>query len=124
NVCFQTLESFAVKQNTGIPTERAALSGGSLGVRLILARPIANSPRSYKKACMSRSVCSLAIAAICAGAILSSGQVHSSTIETTSAQITTPAAYIYVSQVSNGKGRIEGFVASSNGALSPISGSP
>lgn len=74
---------------------------------------------------MSRSVCSLAIAAICAGAILSSGQVHSSTTENTFAQITTPAAYVYVSNVSsNGKGQIEGFVASSNGALRAISGSP
>lgn len=74
---------------------------------------------------MSRSVCSLAIAAICAGAILSSGQVHSSTIETKSAQLTTPAAYVYVAQASNtGKGQIQGFVVSSNGTLSVIPGSP
>jgi len=74
---------------------------------------------------MSRSVCSLAIAAICAGAILSSGQVHSSTIETKSAQLTTPAAYVYVAQASNtGKGQIQGFVVSSNGTLSAIPGSP
>ncbi len=73
---------------------------------------------------MSRSVCSLAIAAICAGAILSSGQVHSSTIETKSAQSTSPAAYVYISQVANGKGQVYGFTASSSGALSLISGSP
>lgn len=73
---------------------------------------------------MSRSVCSLAIAAICAGAILSSGQVHSSTIQTKSAQVTTPAAYVYVAQASNGKGQIEGFAVSSNGTLTKISGSP
>jgi hypothetical protein len=71
---------------------------------------------------MSRSVCSLAIAAICAGAILSSGQVHSSTAQTPSAQLSTPAAYVYVT--TNGTGQIDGFVASSNGALSSISGSP
>src|SRR5690349_16612198 len=73
---------------------------------------------------MSRSVCSLAIAAICAGAILSSGQVHSSTIQTKSAQVTTPAAYVYVAQASNGKGQIQGFAVSSNGTLTKISGSP
>jgi hypothetical protein len=74
---------------------------------------------------MSRSVCSLAIAAICAGAVLSSGQVHSSTAENTSAQTASPSAYVYVSNVSStGKGQIEGFVASSNGALAPIARSP
>ena len=74
---------------------------------------------------MSRSVCSLAFAAICAGAVLSSGQVHSSTVETKSAQITTTAAYVYVAQASNaGRGQIQGFVVSSNGTLSAIPGSP
>lgn len=74
---------------------------------------------------MSRSMCSLAIAAICAGAVLSSGQVHSSTTENSVALIATPTAYVYVAHTtSNGNGQIDGFVASSNGALTAISGSP
>jgi len=74
---------------------------------------------------MSRSVCSLAIAAICAGAVLSSGQVHSSTAANSAPLIATPAAYVYVAhETSNGNGQIDGFVASSNGALTPVSGSP
>lgn len=74
---------------------------------------------------MSRSVCSLAIAAICAGSVLSSGQVHSSTIENKSAQNASPAAYVYVSNVSSaGSGKIDGFVASSSGVLSVIPGAP
>lgn len=74
---------------------------------------------------MSRSMCSFAIAAICAGTVLSSGQIHSSTSENSAALATTPSAYVYVAHTtSNGIGQIDGFIASSNGALTPISGSP
>jgi hypothetical protein len=70
---------------------------------------------------MSRSVRSLAIAAICASAVLASAQVKSSTTEPASS----PVAFVYVtSNPANGGGEIYGAVVAANGSATLIPGSP
>ena len=70
---------------------------------------------------MSRSVCSLAIAVICASTVLASAQVKSSTTEAPSS----PVAYVYVSSVPNsGNGKVYGAAIASNGSATLIPGSP
>src|SRR6266700_920185 len=72
---------------------------------------------------MSRSVCSLAIAAICASTVLASAQVTSSPTEKVSSSA--PVAYIYVSTMQNSStGKIYGGGAAANGSLSMLPGSP
>ncbi len=77
---------------------------------------------------MSRSisVCSFALAAICASTVLASAQVTSSSTETNSTPATSsPVAYVYVSSSANlFSGQIHGYAAAPNGALTAISGSP
>src|SRR5438270_722277 len=76
---------------------------------------------------MSRSVCSLAIAAICASTVLVSAQVMPSQTESASANSSNSsiAAYVYVSNFpTSATNEIYGATADSNGALTPISGSP
>jgi hypothetical protein len=72
------------------------------------------------------SVCSLALAAICASAVLASSQVTSSATESNSTSASSSAvAYVYVSSTSSlTAGRIHGYAAASNGALTAIPGSP
>ncbi len=77
---------------------------------------------------MTRSipVCSLAFAAICASTVLASAQVTSSTTESDSTLATaSPVAYVYVSTGTNlTSGKIRGYLAAANGALTAIPGSP
>lgn len=76
---------------------------------------------------MLRTACSFALMAICAGAVPASAQVTSSQTEATTAQASSsPAAYVYVaSYVSSKKAdQINAYSAASNGALTPIPGSP
>ena len=72
----------------------------------------------------SISVCSLAL--ICASTVLASAQVTSSPTESNSTLTTSsPVAYVYVSSAANlSSGQIHGYSAASNGALTPIPGSP
>ena len=72
------------------------------------------------------SVCSLALAAICASASLASSQVTSSATESNSTSATSSTvAYVYVSSTANfTAGHIHGYAAASNGALTAIPGSP
>jgi hypothetical protein len=71
----------------------------------------------------SISVCSLALAAICASTVLASAQVKSPPTET-SKPSSSPVAYVYVSTTQNGNGQIDGFAAFSNGQLYNMPGSP
>jgi len=71
---------------------------------------------------MSRSVCSLAIAAIWASTVLAFAQVNSSTTE--ASQPSAPAAYVYVSLGTSNSGKIYGAAAAANGSLSLLPGSP
>jgi Rieske Fe-S protein len=77
---------------------------------------------------MSRSipVCLIAFAAICASTVLASAQVTSSPTESNSIQAPAPpVAYVYVSSApTSSTGQINGFAAASNGALTPLPGSP
>src|SRR5215831_17568093 len=77
---------------------------------------------------MSRpiSVCSLALAAICASTVLASAQVTSSLTEPNSTPTTSaPVAYVYVASAANlTSGQIHGYAAAPNGALTAIPGSP
>ena len=77
---------------------------------------------------MSRSisVCSVAIAAICASTVLASAQVTSSTTENDSLNpATSPVAYVYVANSLHGTtNQITAYAAASNGALTTIPGSP
>jgi len=74
---------------------------------------------------MSRSIslCSLAIAAICASTVLASAQVTSSPTDTGKPG-SSPVAYVYVSTSQSGTGQIDGFAAFSNGSLYNMPGSP
>lgn len=71
-------------------------------------------------------MCSFALAAICASTILVSAQVMSSPTESNSIQApASPVAYVYVSSApTSSTGQINGYSAASNGALTPIAGSP
>lgn len=70
---------------------------------------------------MSRSVHSLAIAAICASTVLASAQVKSPTTEPASS----PVAFVYVtSNPAGGGGEIYGAVVAANGSATLIPGSP
>ena len=71
---------------------------------------------------MYRSVCSFAIAAICASTVLASAQVNSSTTE--ASQPSAPVAYVYVSLGTSNSGKIYGAAAAANGSLSLLPGSP
>jgi len=71
---------------------------------------------------MSRSVCSIAIAAIWASTVLAFAQVNSSTTE--ASQPSAPAAYVYVSLGTSNSGKIYGAAAAANGSLSLLPGSP
>ena len=71
---------------------------------------------------MSRSVCSLAIAAICASTVLASAQVNSSTTE--ASQPSAAVAYVYISVGTSNSGKIYGAAAAANGSLSLLPGSP
>ena len=76
---------------------------------------------------MSRSisVCSLALAAICASTVLASAQVTSSPTDSNLTPASTPVAYVYVSTATSGtSGQIRGFSAAANGALTAIARSP
>jgi hypothetical protein len=77
---------------------------------------------------MSRpiSVCSLALAAICASTVLASAQVSSSPTDSNVSLATSgPVAYVYVSSAANlTTGHIYEFSAGPNGALTAIPGSP
>ena len=77
---------------------------------------------------MSRSisVCLLAFAAICASTVLASAQVTPSPTESNSIQApASPVAYVYVSSApTSSTGQINAYSAASNGALTPIAGSP
>jgi hypothetical protein len=77
---------------------------------------------------MSRliSVCSFALAAICASTVLASAQITSlPTDSTVSLATAAPAAYVYVSSSPNIKsGHIYEFSAAANGSLTAIPGSP
>jgi hypothetical protein len=78
---------------------------------------------------MSRriSVCLLALTTICASTVLASAQITpSSTGENNSNPPTAaPVAFVYVtSGLGNGSTEIHGYSAASNGALTPIAGSP
>ena len=72
------------------------------------------------------SVCSLALAAICASTVLASAQVTSSPTDSNSTAATAlPVAYVYVSTATSGTaGHIRGYAAAPNGALTAIPGSP
>lgn len=74
----------------------------------------------------STSVCSLALAAICASTVLASAQVTSSPTESNSTQASSaPVAYVYVSVAASlTSGHISGYSAAANGALTPLAGSP
>jgi len=71
-------------------------------------------------------VCSLAFVAICASTVLASAQVTSSSTESNSIQPpASPVAYVYVSSAPTSSTRqINAYSAASNGALTPIAGSP
>ena len=71
-------------------------------------------------------VCSLAFVAICASTVLASAQVTSSSTESNSIQPpASPVAYVYVSSApTSSTGQINAYSAASNGALTPIAGSP
>jgi len=71
-------------------------------------------------------VCSLAFVAICASTVLASAQVTSSSTESNSIQPpASPVAYVYVSSAATSStGQINAYSAASNGALTPIAGSP
>jgi hypothetical protein len=71
-------------------------------------------------------VCSLAFAAICASTVLASAQVTSSPTESKSIQPSASSvAYVYVSSApTSSTGQINAYSAASNGALTPIPGSP
>jgi hypothetical protein len=71
-------------------------------------------------------VCSLAFVAICASTVLASAQVASSSTESNSIQPpASPVAYVYVSSApTSSTGQINAYSAASNGALTPIAGSP
>ena len=71
-------------------------------------------------------VCSLAFVAICASTVLASAQVTSSSTESNSIQApASPVAYVYVSSApTSSTGKINAYSAASNGALTPIAGSP
>jgi len=70
---------------------------------------------------MSRSVHSLAIAAICASTVLASAQANSSATEPASP----PVAFVYVtSNPASGGGEIYGAVVAANGSATLIPGSP
>lgn len=71
---------------------------------------------------MYRSVCSFAIAAVCASTVLASAQVNSSTTE--ASQPSAPVAYVYVSLGTSNSGKIYGAAAAGNGSLSLLPGSP
>lgn len=71
----------------------------------------------------SISVCTLALATICASTVLASAQVTSSPTETSNLN-SSPVAYVYVSTAEGGTGQIDGFAAFSNGSLVNIPGSP
>jgi hypothetical protein len=74
---------------------------------------------------MSRTLCSLAVAAVCASTVLASGQATSSPTEANSHSASSPVAYVYVSSgVSSSMNHINGYAAAANGALTPIPGSP
>ena len=69
-------------------------------------------------------VCVLALA-ICASTVLASAQVTPSTTESASNKAaSSPVAYVYVSNGSNGVNQINGYYAAANGALTAIPGSP
>jgi len=75
---------------------------------------------------MSRSiaVCLLALAGACASTVLASAQAASSPTDSTPAN-SSAVAYVYVSNSpSSGTGQISAYAAASNGALTPITGSP
>jgi hypothetical protein len=71
-------------------------------------------------------VCLLAFAAICASTVLASAQVTSSPTESNSIQApASRVAYVYVSSApTSSTGQINAYSAASNGALTPIAGSP
>lgn len=71
-------------------------------------------------------MCLLAFAAICASTVLASAQVTSSSTESNSIQPpASPVAYVYVSSApTSSTGQISAYSAASNGALTPIPGSP
>jgi hypothetical protein len=71
-------------------------------------------------------VCLLAFAAICASTVLASAQVTSSPTESNSIQApASRVAYVYVSSTpTSSTGQISAYSAASNGALTPIAGSP
>jgi hypothetical protein len=73
---------------------------------------------------MSRSVFSLAIAAICASTVLASAQVMSSTTEPNRSP-SSPVAYVYVSSSANGTtGKVYGAAVAPDGSASPLPGAP
>ena len=71
-------------------------------------------------------MCLLASAVICASTVLASAQVTPSPTESNSIQApASPVAYVYVSSApTSSTGQINGYAAASNGALTPIAGSP
>ena len=73
-----------------------------------------------------KPVCLLAFAAICASTVLASAQVTSSPTESNSIQApASRVAYVYVSSTpTSSTGQINAYSAASNGALTPIAGSP
>jgi hypothetical protein len=73
-----------------------------------------------------KPVCLLAFAAICASTVLASAQVTSSPTESNSIQApASRVAYVYVSSTpTSSTGQISAYSAASNGALTPIAGSP
>src|SRR5579859_4216576 len=76
---------------------------------------------------MSRriAVWSAAWTMICASTVLASAQVTSSPTEFSSAPVTSPVAYVYVSSlIGNVKYQVVGYLAAANGALTAIPGSP
>jgi hypothetical protein len=71
-------------------------------------------------------MCSLVFATICASTVLASAQVTSSPTDSNSIQASAaPVAYVYVSSApTSSTGQIHAYSAASNGALTPIAGSP
>src|SRR5437899_9205952 len=67
----------------------------------------------------------LAFAGVCASTVLASAQTTSSPTEAKQAA-SFPAAYVYVSNYvkSTGSYQVNGYATASNGALTPIPGSP
>ena len=75
---------------------------------------------------MSRNIplCFLVLAT-CASTVLASAQVTPSTTESASTNAaSSPVAYVYVSNGSNGANQIDGYYAAANGTLTAIPGSP